>query len=104
LRNDAPADNHWIKIKLIGTKSNRSAIGARFVIRYGNKIQAQQLLSQSSYLSANDPRLHFGLGDEKKSTLPFTGRTVSKNTSTTLLPTYDSGRLRNREPSGFRLR
>jgi enediyne biosynthesis protein E4 len=66
LRNDAPRDNHWIKIKLIGTKSNRSAIGARIVIRYGNKIQAQQLLSQSSYLSANDPRLHFGLGDEKK--------------------------------------
>jgi hypothetical protein len=66
LRNDAPADNHWIKIKLIGTKSNRSAVGARIVVRYGNKIQAQQLLSQSSYLSANDPRLHFGLGDEKK--------------------------------------
>jgi enediyne biosynthesis protein E4 len=66
LRNDAPADNHWIKIKLIGTKSNRSAIGARIVIRYGNKMQAQQLLSQSSYLSANDSRLHFGLGDEKK--------------------------------------
>jgi enediyne biosynthesis protein E4 len=66
LRNDAPADNHWIKIKLMGTKSNRSAIGARIVIRYGNKMQAQQLLSQSSYLSANDPRLHFGLGDEKR--------------------------------------
>ena len=64
LRNDAPAGNHWLKIKLIGTKSNRSAIGARVVVRYGGKIQAQELASQSSYLSSNDPRLHFGLGDQ----------------------------------------
>jgi hypothetical protein len=65
LRNDAPEGNHWVKIRLIGTRSNRSAIGARVVVRYGKKIQAQQLLSQSSYLSSNDPRLHFGLGSEE---------------------------------------
>ena len=65
LRNDAPQQNHWLKVKLIGTKSNKSAIGARVLVRYGKKVQAQQLLSQSSYLSSNDPRLHFGLGDEK---------------------------------------
>jgi hypothetical protein len=65
LRNDAPQQNQWLKLKLIGTKSNRSAIGARVLVRYGKKVQAQQLLSQSSYLSSNDPRLHFGLGDEK---------------------------------------
>jgi enediyne biosynthesis protein E4 len=64
LRNDAPKQNHWLKIKLVGTKSNRSAIGARVVVRYGKRIQSQQLLSQSSYLSCNDPRLHFGLGAE----------------------------------------
>jgi len=62
LRNDAPAGNNWIKIRLEGVKSNRSAIGARVVARYGGKVQAQEVLSQSSYLSANDPRLHFGLG------------------------------------------
>jgi hypothetical protein len=62
LRNDAPADNRWIKIRLEGTKSNRSAIGARVLVRYGGKAQVQEQLSQSSYLSANDPRLHFGLG------------------------------------------
>lgn len=62
LRNDAPPGNHWIKVKLIGTKSNRSGIGARVVVHYGGRVQAQQLLSQSSYLSSNDPRLHFGLG------------------------------------------
>jgi enediyne biosynthesis protein E4 len=62
LRNDAPSNHHWLKIRLEGTKSNRSAIGARVVVRYGNKVQVQELLSQGSYLSANDPRLHFGLG------------------------------------------
>lgn len=62
LRNDAPAGNHWLKVRLEGTKSNRSAIGARVRVRYGGKVQAQCVLSQTSYLSASDPRLHFGLG------------------------------------------
>ena len=64
LRNDAPSLNHWLKVKLIGTKSNRSAIGARVIVRYGAKVQAQNLMSQSSYISCNDSRLHFGLGAE----------------------------------------
>ncbi len=64
LRNDAPAGNRWIKIRLEGVKSNRSAIGARVLARYGGKVQVQEVLSQSSYLSASDPRLHFGLGAE----------------------------------------
>jgi len=62
LRNDAPPGNHWIKIRLEGTKSNRSAIGARVLARYNGHVQAQMLTSQSSYLSVNDRRLHFGLG------------------------------------------
>jgi hypothetical protein len=62
LRNDAPAGNHWIKIRLRGTKSNRSAIGARVIVRSGSHVQVQETMSQSSYVSANDPRLHFGLG------------------------------------------
>jgi hypothetical protein len=62
LRNDLHGDNHWLKIRLIGTKSNRSAIGARAVAHYGGKKQAQTVMSQSSFYSANDPRLHFGLG------------------------------------------
>jgi hypothetical protein len=63
LRNDSPPGNHWIKIRLEGTKSNRSAIGARVLAHYGGKVQAQTVTSQLSYLSVNDPRLHFGLGD-----------------------------------------
>jgi len=62
LRNDAPQTNNWIKIRLQGTKSNRSAIGARVVVKYGGRQQVQEVMSQSSYVSANDPRLHFGLG------------------------------------------
>src|ERR1039457_7647992 len=49
-------------MRLRGTKSNRSAIGARVVVRSGSRVQAQEAMSQSSYVSANDPRLHFGLG------------------------------------------
>ena len=63
LRNDLAIHGHWIKFKLTGTKSNRSAIGARVTVRYGNNSQVRDVLGQSSYLSANDPRLHFGLGN-----------------------------------------
>ncbi|HUA97351.1 MAG TPA: CRTAC1 family protein [Terracidiphilus sp.] len=62
LRNDAPQQNHWIKIRLYGVKSNRSALGSRVTVRCGSKVQVQELMSQSSYVSSNDPRLHFGLG------------------------------------------
>jgi len=62
LRNDVKGDNRWIKFKLAGVKSNRSAIGAKVVVKYGGRIQAQEVLAQSSYLSVNDRRLHFGLG------------------------------------------
>ena len=62
LRNDCPPGNHWIKVRLEGTKSNRSAIGARVLAYYGGKVQAQAVTSQASYVSSNDPRLHFGLG------------------------------------------
>jgi enediyne biosynthesis protein E4 len=62
LRNDMKQKENWIKVKLEGVKSNRSAIGARVIVRYGQKIQAQAVLSQSSFYSCNDSRLHFGLG------------------------------------------
>jgi hypothetical protein len=62
LRNDITAKQNWLKVKLEGVKSNRSAIGARVLVHYGSKVQVQAVLSQSSYYSCNDPRLHFGLG------------------------------------------
>ncbi len=62
LRNEAKNPHHWLKVQLTGTKSNRSAIGARVVVRYGGRRQVQEVLAQSSYVSVNDRRLHFGLG------------------------------------------
>lgn len=66
LRNDVTSGSNWIKVKLIGTTSNRSAIGSRVVVHYGGKMQAQAVLSQSSFYSASDNRLHFGLGAVSK--------------------------------------
>ena len=63
LRNDIRGKPNWMKVKLEGVKSNRSAIGARVLVHYGGKTQAQSVLSQSSFYSCNDPRLHFGLGN-----------------------------------------
>jgi len=65
LRNDVTGSNSWLKVKLVGTKSNRSAIGARVVVKSGESTQTQEVQSQSSFLSCNDFRLHFGLGQAK---------------------------------------
>jgi hypothetical protein len=69
LRNDVSGANHRLKVLLVGTTSNRSAIGASVTAVYGERKQIQAVLSQSSYLSANDRRLHFGLGIETKAAL-----------------------------------
>jgi hypothetical protein len=64
LRNDSKSGAHWIKVELQGTKSNRSAIGATVTMETAKGKQMDVVLSQSSYISHNDSRLHFGLGDE----------------------------------------
>jgi hypothetical protein len=66
LRNDLNNKNGWLKVKLEGTKSNRSAIGAVVTVYAASDTQTAAVLSQSSYLSVNDTRLHFGLGGAKK--------------------------------------
>lgn len=62
LRNDGANKNSWIKIKCIGTRSNRSAIGARVRVVADGRAQIDDVMSGSSYISQNDLRLHFGLG------------------------------------------
>ena len=69
LRNDVTGSNHWLKVLLTGTTSNRSAIGAQVIAAYGGKRQAKAVLAQSSYLSASDRRLHFGLGSSETANL-----------------------------------
>jgi hypothetical protein len=69
LRNDTQTENHWLKLKLVGTQSNRSAIGAAvFVTANGRRVR-QDVLSQSSFYSQSDLRLHFGLGPSQQADL-----------------------------------
>src|SRR5438874_1210068 len=62
LRNDGGNQQNWVKIKLIGTKCNRTAIGARVRVVTGKHIQMDEVHSGSSVMSQSDLRLHFGLG------------------------------------------
>jgi hypothetical protein len=62
LRNDLKGGNHWLQVKLTGTKSNRAAIGAQVTVEFEGRRQARVVMSQASFTSANDLRLHFGLG------------------------------------------
>jgi enediyne biosynthesis protein E4 len=95
LRNDAPKTNHWIKVRMRGTKSNRSAIGARVLVRSNGKLQVQEVLSQSSYVSSNDPRLHFGLGATEKVDIelrwPLGAVEIHKDIAANQLVTFTEG-------------
>ena len=62
LRNDGGNANHWMEILLIGTKSNRDGVGARVKLSAGDLVLYEQRKGGMSYQSAQDPRLHFGLG------------------------------------------
>lgn len=58
--------NHRVLLKLVGTKSNRAAVGARVTIHAGGVRQIGEVRAGGSYLSQNDLRLHFGLGKSAK--------------------------------------
>ena len=62
LRNDGGNANHWLEILLVGTKSNRDGVGARVRVSAGGLTLYDQRKGGMSYQSAQDPRLHFGLG------------------------------------------
>ena len=62
LRNDVSGTGHWLKVLLLGVKTNRSAIGSRVTVGYDGKVQAQEVTAQASFYSMNDRRMHFGLG------------------------------------------
>ncbi len=64
LINRTQKQNHAVLFHLIGTKSNKSAIGARMTVHSGDMVQLGEVKSGSSYCSQNDLRLHFGLGTE----------------------------------------
>ena len=66
LHNKGVAGTHWVGFELAGTKSNRLALGARVTVTVGGMTQTDEVRSGGSYLSQNDLRLHFGLGQATK--------------------------------------
>jgi hypothetical protein len=66
LLNTNKSANHRVLFHLVGTKSNRAAIGARVTIHAGSLTQFDEVRGGASYLSQNDLRLHFGLGPATK--------------------------------------
>jgi hypothetical protein len=56
------AGNHWLGLRLIGSRSNRDAIGAQVRIETGDFASTDQVRGGSSYCSSHDPRIYFGLG------------------------------------------
>jgi hypothetical protein len=69
LRSDSTLKNNWLLVKTVGTKSNRSGIGARVICSTGGHRQTDEVRSGGSYISQNDLRVHFGLGSAEKADL-----------------------------------
>jgi len=65
LYRNAGNPGHWVEFKLIGTRSNRSAIGADVTVAFGGVRQRQVVDGGMGFCSQNDRRLHFGLGDQR---------------------------------------
>jgi hypothetical protein len=89
LRNDVSGGGHWLKVLLVGVESNKSAIGARVIARYGARVQAQEVTAQSSFYSGSDRRLHFGLGASTAADLTIRW----PNGATERLPGVEADRL-----------
>jgi enediyne biosynthesis protein E4 len=62
LRNDGGNANHWLEVLPIGTKSNRDGTGSSLKLTSGDYVRVEQAKGGMSYMSASDPRIHFGLG------------------------------------------
>lgn len=66
LRNESQAGNHWVQLRLQGTKTNRDGIGARVRVVAGDLVQVDEVHSGRGYQSHFGTRLHFGLGQRDK--------------------------------------
>jgi hypothetical protein len=66
LHNETTTPHHWLRLELQGTKSNRDAVGARVTVQIGDRKLVRHRKGGGSYLSASDPRLHFGIGSALK--------------------------------------
>jgi hypothetical protein len=66
LRNEGATANHWLEVLLIGTKSNRDGFGATLKLTAAGETHIEQAKGATGYMSASDPRIHFGLGKRAK--------------------------------------
>jgi hypothetical protein len=66
LRNNIGKDNHWLGVSLVGTKSNKDAIGARITYKSGDLTRSRTKVGGGSFMSSHDPRVLLGLGKRKK--------------------------------------
>ena len=66
LRNHAGLQHHWLGVKLVGTKSNRDAVGARLTYQAGDLKGFREKVGGGSFLSSHDPRVVLGLGQRTK--------------------------------------
>lgn len=66
LRNRCPLNNHWLKLQLEGTRSNRNGYGAQATLKAGPLTLSAQALCPTGFLFQGDPRLHFGLGTHER--------------------------------------
>ncbi len=69
VRNDGGNRKNWLMVKTVGTKSNRSGVGARVTVVAGRATQFDEVKAASGYLSQNDLRVHFGLGKNASANL-----------------------------------
>jgi hypothetical protein len=82
LHNNVGAENAWIGFQLVGTKSNRDAIGAKLTLRAGNRKLVRWITGGSSYLSSHDKRVIFGLGRQAPESVDLQIRWPSGQTQT----------------------
>ncbi len=83
LRNDQQLGHHWLRVKLVGSKSNRSAIGAKLVAKVGGQTLLREVNPARSYLAASELPVTFGLGANTKiDSLEFTWPNGTKQTMT----------------------
>ena len=66
LKNDGGNKNNWLNIKTIGSRKNRDALGAQVKVTAEELVQVKEVYSGGSYISQNDTRLHFGLGNKTR--------------------------------------
>ena len=95
-RNHVQDGRHWVEFDLEGSRSNRSAIGARVEVQWGATRQVQEVLAASGFSAQNQRRLHFGLGTSATIT-KATIRWPSGQTQVLDAPAIDT-RHRVREP------